>query len=236
MDNTEHGDRTNKKINIMEEFIWEPECYPGFKETVEKEVFEDKIYSKFQDVEEGDVVFDIGASVGPFTYSILHKNPAQVFAFEPSFEEFKTLVLNTRHGNVTAINKGVSSTVGEFVFDNVFDDDKGAKMYSTTFMKIIKDYNITKIDFLKTDCEGGEYDIFTIENLIWIKENVKYIVGEWHLGTLELKQKFREFRDVFLRVFPNHEVFSINGCNIKWDLWNDHFIDYYSEVMIYIKI
>ena len=220
----------------MKNFIWQPECYPGFREIVEKEIFIDKIYNKFVDVKEGDVVFDIGASLGPFTYSILDKNPAHVFALEPSFEEFKTLVLNTRHGSVTHINKGIAGSIGEFKFDNVFNDDAGTKMYSTTFMQLIKDYNIQTIDFLKVDCEGGEYDIFTPENLVWISQHVKYIAGEWHLGDPVAKQKFREFRDVYLRVFTNTVIQSFDGYDIKWDLWNDHFIDYYEEIMIYIKI
>ena len=167
----------------MKNFIWEPSCYDGFKETIIKEIFEDRIYEKYFEVEEGDVVFDIGASLGPFTYSILHKNPSHVFTFEPSFEEFKTLVLNTRQGPVTHINKGISNIIGEFEFEYVFNDDNGQKLYSTTFSKTLSDYNIQKIDFLKSDCEGGEYDIFNIENLFWIKENVKKISGEWHLRT-----------------------------------------------------
>jgi len=218
----------------LENFVWEPKCYDGFKETVEKEIFIDKIYERIFEVEEGDIVFDIGASLGPFTYSILDKNPSQVFAFEPSYEEFKTLVLNTRHGNVTPINKGISDIIGEFNFTDVFDKSGNHKLYSTTFNKVIKDYNITKIDFLKTDCEAGEYDIFTIENLFWIKTNVKKISGEWHLGTLEMKEKFRIFRDVYLRVFPNFRIFSFDGVDITWSIWNDDFIPYYKEIMIYI--
>jgi FkbM family methyltransferase len=218
----------------LEKFIWEPKCYDGFKETVEKEIFEDKIYERLVQVEEGDVVFDIGASLGPFTYSILDKNPSQVFAFEPSYEEFKTLVLNTRHGNVTHINTGIGNTVGEFEFDSVFDVSGGHKLYSTTFNKVINDYNIKKIDFLKSDCESGEYDIFTLENLFWIKNNVKKISGEWHLSTPELKEKFRLFRDVYLRVFPNFRIFSFDGVDITWSIWNDNFIPYYDEIMIYI--
>jgi FkbM family methyltransferase len=218
----------------IEKFIWEPKCYDGFKETVEQEIFVDKIYERMFEVEEGDVVFDIGASLGPFTYSILDKNPSQVFAFEPSFEEFKTLVLNTRHGNVTQINKGISNTIGEFNFTDVFDVSGNHKLYSTTFNKVIEDYNIKKIDFLKTDCETGEYDIFTLENLFWIKNNVRKISGEWHLGSPELKEKFRLFRDVYLRVFPNFRIFSIDGIDITWSIWNDNFIPYYNEIMIYI--
>ena len=217
-----------------ENFIWEPTCYEGFKETVEQEIFVDKIYEKYFGVEEGDVVFDIGASLGPFTYSILDKNPSHVFAMEPSFEEFKTLVLNTRQGPVTHINKGIADRIGEFDFEFVFNNDNGNKLYSTTFKKVISDYNIKQIDFLKSDCEGGEYDIFNNENIFWIKENVKKISGEWHLGTQELKDKFKVFRETYLRLFPNHQVLSFNGVDIKWSLWNDNFIDYYSEIMIYI--
>jgi FkbM family methyltransferase len=218
----------------LEKFIWEPKCYDGFKETVEKEIFVDKIYERMFEVEEGDIVFDIGASLGPFTYSILEKKPSQVFAFEPSYEEFKTLVLNTRHGNVTHINKGISDTVGEFNFNNVFDNSNNYKLYSTTFKKVINDYNITKIDFLKTDCEAGEYDIFTLENLFWIKGNVRKICGEWHLGEDWMKEKFRIFRDVYLRVFPNFKIFSFDGIDITWQIWNPEFIPFYREIMVYI--
>ena len=218
----------------LTQFVWEPKCYDGFRETVEKEIFVDKIYERHVQVEEGDVVFDIGASLGPFTFSILDKNPSQVFVFEPSYEEFKTLVLNTRHGNVTHINKGIGNTVGEFNFTGVFDLTGNYKLYSTTFKKVIEDYNIQKIDFLKTDCESGEYDIFTLENLFWIKNNVRKISGEWHLATPELKEKFKIFRDVYLRVFPNFRIFSFDGIDITWSIWNDDFIPYYNEIMIYI--
>lgn len=218
----------------MENFIWEPSCYDGFKETIIKEIFEDRIYERFFEVENGDVVFDVGASLGPFTYSILDKKPQHVFALEPSFEEFKTLVLNTRQGPVTHINKGISNTIGEFNFNFVFNLDNGNKLYSTTFSKLISDYNIQKIDFLKTDCEGGEYDIFNVENLFWIKQNVRKISGEWHLTTPELKEKFKVFRDTYLRIFTNYEIFSVDGINIKWGLWSDNFIDYYQEIIIYI--
>ena len=208
-------------------FIWEPECHEGFKEIVEKEIFIDIVYERYFEVEEGDVVFDVGASLGPFTYSILDKNPSQVFAFEPSFEEFKTLVLNTRQGPVTHINKGISNHVGQFEFEYVFDVGDNEIFYSTTFQKVIKDYNIQTIDFLKSDCEGGEYDIFNTENLLWIKQNVRKIVGEF-------KQKFRIFRDTYLRLFPNFKVRSYNGYDIEDRLWTDEFINTFTEIMIYI--
>ena len=90
---------------------------------------------------------------------------------------------------------------------------------------------------MKIDCEGSEYDIFNIENLEWIKSNVKKIVGEWHLqleGHNNI-EKFKQFRDTYLIEFKHYEVYSIDGVDIKWDLWNEHFIEYYQQVLIYIN-
>ena len=197
------------------------------------EIFEQKAYERFFEVQEGDLVIDVGASVGPFTYSILPKNPSRVFCIEPSNSEFEVLNKNVGNNpNVTLINKGISSTNGVVESDMLFGGE--TQMQGTTFLDFVKENNINKIDFLKTDCEGGEYDIFDIENFCWLKDNLGVAVGEWHLSTPELKQQFRVFRDVFLRLFPNHEVFSVDGVNIKWNLWNDSFIEYYNEVIIYI--
>jgi FkbM family methyltransferase len=207
-----------------------------FIETVSKEIFEEKIYEKFFEVENGDIVIDVGASIGPFTYSILNKNPKHVICVEPSFEEFPVLIQNTRQGNVSYLNKAINNFTGEFISSNLFGFENGisSKAYGITFKDFINLYNLEKIDFLKTDSEAGEYDIFNLENLEWIKNNVKKIVGEWHLGNFERKQKFRQFRDLYLKEFSNYEVYSVDGVNIKWDLWNEHFIEFYSEIVIYI--
>ncbi len=205
-----------------------------FREIIINELFNDNIYTKVFDVEENDVVFDIGASIGPFTFNIIEKNPSHIFCFEPSISEFPYLVLNTNHGPVSYINRGITDKVGEMEFEYLFEDNSNCKSYSTTFSKVIGDYNIKQIDFLKTDCEGGEYDIFTVENLFWIKENVRKISGEWHLNTEDLKNKFRVFRDVYLRVFKNFKIYSLDDVDITDHCWGDEFINYYSEILIYI--
>ncbi len=46
----------------------------------------------------------------------------------------------------------------------------------------------------------------------------------WYLSSPKSKKQFREFRDVFLRIFPNHKVYSVDGIDIKWDLWNEYLI------------
>lgn len=202
------------------------------KQQITHEIFNNNIYEKFFFVEEGDIVLDVGSSVGPFTYSILHKKPKHVFCVEPSEVEFQTLVKNTIGNPVTHILKGIASTNTYTSNQYVYCQD--GNMEGITFSKLRQLYNLDKIDFLKTDCEGGEYDIFNQENLDFILNNIKKIAGEWHLGTLELKSKFRYFRDNYLGNFNNINVTDVNGVDIKWDLWNEHFIEYYTEVIIYI--
>jgi hypothetical protein len=202
------------------------------KESIIGEIFERRCYEQFFEVEKGDVVLDIGASVGPFTYSILHKKPKQVYCFEPSEREFKTLVKNLRGHQVIPIPKGISNVNSIVKSDMLFGGED--EMETLTFEKFINLYSVDKIDFIKTDCEGGEYDIFTQDNLEFLKHNVKKVVGEWHLRYPELKEKFRNFRDNILPHFKNYKIFSIDGIDIGWDLWNEHFIEYYTEVIIHI--
>jgi FkbM family methyltransferase len=204
------------------------------KESITQEIFIDKCYERFFEVDEGDIVLDIGASVGPFTYSILNKKPKHVFCFEPSEKEFKTLVKNTIGNPVTHINKGISNVNTVVMNDHLFGGED--QMESITFSKFIDLYSIDKIDFIKTDCEGGEFDIFNIENLSWIKSNVKKIVGEWHLQLQGHNnvEKFRKFRDTYLKEFKNFQVYSIDNIDIKWDLWNEHFLEHYRQIIIHI--
>jgi FkbM family methyltransferase len=197
-----------------------------------QEIFTDNAYERFFEVKEGDIVLDVGASVGPFTYSILNKKPKHVYCIEPSEREFKTLIKNTIGNPVTPINKGISNVNALVQSDLLFGGE--SEMETITFKKLISLYNLEKIDFLKTDCEGGEYDIFNEENYDYIKNNVHKIVGEWHLSTPELKEKFRKFRNDYLGTFENVYLSSVDGIDIKWDLWNEHFIEYYNGVIVYI--
>jgi FkbM family methyltransferase len=209
------------------------------KNAITDEIFEQKAYERFFEVQEGDIVLDVGASIGPFTYSILDKKPSHVFCIEPSPIEHPTLEKNTQEGPVTIIKKALTPTDGEHLLTYVFglsdNIEQEIQLEGISFKTLLKENSINKIDFLKTDCEGGEYSIFTLDNFCWLKDNLGVAVGEWHLSTPELKQQFRIFRDVFLRLFPNHAVYSVDGIDIKWDLWNEHFIEYYNEVIIYIN-
>ncbi len=213
-----------------------------FRKTVEKEIFIDDLYQKFFKVEEGDIVFDVGASAGPFTYSIKDQKPEKVYCFEPYDKLYPTLVKNVECENVVCIPKAILETNGKEETLGLFNEkltitcaeENRKTVDSVTFKSFVKENKIKKIDFLKTDCEGEEYHIFNDENFKWVKNNVKKVAGEFHLTTPEQKAQFRKFRDTYLKALQNHEVFSIDNVNIKHDLWSDWFIEYYAIITLYI--
>ena len=207
------------------------------KQHIISEIFSQKAYERFFEVKKGDVVLDVGASIGPFTYSILDKKPSRIICIEPSEKEHLTLENNIKGSNYEIIKKAIGPNDDKITTQRIFGfDEEIIDIDCISFPTLIKKYNINHINFLKTDCEGGEYDIFNKENIWWIKENVDVVVGEWHLNLhdVSLVEKFREFRDIYLKLFPKHEIFSVDGVNIKWDLWNEHFLEYYQHILIYI--
>lgn len=213
-----------------------------FYNTLQQEIFHDNIYQRFFEVEEGDTVLDVGASVGVFSYAASLSNPNRIICLEPQPSLFQTLKKNTDRLSVgvDCINRAVSSSTGRNIVPRLYDKNhtemwgNPSNADTISFSDLIQQHRIHQIDFMKCDCEGGEYDIFTEENFEWISKNVKKIAGEWHLHNDELKKKFRVFRDKYLREMANFQVFSIDHVDIKWDIWNDHFIDYYAIINMYI--
>ena len=226
--------------NKLDNFNW-GSSQGWFKDEIRKEFIDrgGQYLVEFK-VEDGDIVFDFGASIGPFTYQIKNQNPSKVVCIEPSSTLISTLIDNcqTTKLNCEIFKVGVGSTSGEEVL-HAYDVKEGeikeilGKFPTLTFMDIVKNANVDKIVFLKTDCEGGEYNIFNDSNFWWIKENVKKIVGEWHIANY--KEKFKIFRDTYLRLFPKVKLYSIDMFEINKDyIFTEDFLDYYTEVIVYI--
>ena len=234
----------------MNKFNWGPHMANEnnqMRKLLSKEFFSEdvNIYQKYFKVQKNDVVMDLGASIGPFTYNILPQKPKLVYCVEASKEQLPTLLKNTDYyQNCITINKAIHSKDENVFMQQVYgeaDNNNDVPTFTTPklvegirFETLVKEYNINQIDFLKTDCEGGEYDVFNFENRWWIRDNVRYIAGEFHLSSPELKEKFRKFRDSYLKIFSNFKVEAVCGTDIKWDLWNESFIQKYNEVIIYI--
>lgn len=149
------------------------------------EVWINRIYS-WRDVRvnPGDIVVDIGGHRGIFTL-LAAKEARHVYSFEPVAENFRSLVANikqNRRKNVTCINQGVMSKPGNVTLflggtnsgaHSIYKGwaDSGAHvayqrkgknvmtMKVTSLPVFMKKEGIDRIDFLKIDCEGSEYEI-----------------------------------------------------------------------------
>jgi hypothetical protein len=114
---------------------------------------------------------------------------------------------------------------------------------TTSFKQIISDYQIEHINFLKIDCEGGEYSIFKDENMNFLLNNVDFMAIEMHLKYARGRDNFKIFRDNYLTKFKNYKVMSCttqnishgNSIEITQNIFDDNFIEEYNcEFMIYI--
>lgn len=205
---------------------------PTEKEFIESEI-KHGVYTKFCDVNPGDIVFDIGASIGPFTASILNKNPKEVHCFEPHRQVFDTLKNNLKDYsniifNCLAIHSQTEESVNIRSFIDTQETLSEIEVSSITFKDYIDSRNITHIDFLKSDSEGAEWDIFTEENYPWIHKNVKKIVGEFHLPDQKSKNNFIKFRDLYLINAKNVHAYISNKYaiidSINDRIWNNNFV------------
>lgn len=132
----------------------------------------------------GDVVVDIGANVGVVSIYLAKKYPdIQVYSFEAHPINYKNLLQNIELNNVSNIkpfNLAVSSTDEQFVSITLAQNNSGssslfivdpkdpltATIKTISLDSIIRINSIEKINFLKLDCEGSEFDILENSKLI----------------------------------------------------------------------
>ena len=240
------GEIKNTIDNIFnDDFDWANLTYSDIV-TIKREIRDENVYGFWKEVKQNDIVMDIGASVGPFVASILNKNPQKVYCVEPSKNLLKTLskncseyLLNAKQNPLIYINKAISDESLEKV--NIFGGEDNFE--TTSFKQIISDYQIERINFLKIDCEGGEYSIFKDENMNFLLNNVDFMAIEMHLKYARGRDNFKIFRDNYLTQFKNYKVMSCttqnishgNSIEITQNIFDDNFIEEYNcEFMIYI--
>jgi len=220
-------ERLNPSVLEYRGFDWgdNPE---NMNKIIQEEIFRDKIYQKHFDVKEGDIVVDIGANVGAFAYSIRDKKPKHVYCIEPSTSLVKTIKKNLKDIPSTIIDRAISDIDSDCVQiqkDNYIYSHEEDTMKTIRFKTFLDNNKIDRINFLKIDCEGGEYDIFNKENQDFLLNKVDYIVGEWHFnGIPNFLEKFSKFRDLYLRSHNDYHVYERCGKEISDKIFDDEYL------------
>jgi len=140
-----------------------------------KESCLDRFYERYGAVvQDGWTVIDIGAGSGDFAISVALRCPrSTVYAFEPFPESFAALNVHRELNgtrNVQAFREALAGTPGSVRVYSVTglsgqnrtssgDGPEGVETVAATLDQVFASLHLGQCDFMKVDCEGGEYDI-----------------------------------------------------------------------------
>lgn len=132
-------------------------------------------------VRHGDIVFDVGAHLGFFSYYALQNGAKEIYAFEPNPYVFEILKENSRmwSDRIKPFQLALFSTEEDLEFfivseldtvSTLVKDREGSALGSVKYCKVIKvrtttvdnfvrDNKIERVDFIKIDAEGSEKEI-----------------------------------------------------------------------------
>lgn len=185
---------------------WQPLPLKFRPKTTDIDIFKNVVdkneYRLPDTLDSNDIIIDIGAHIGCFTYACLKRGTKRIYSYETSKDNYDIAKYNfeneTRSGIVKLYNLAVwrsdiyqdklyylehynsTNTGGGSV---TCDALKGVQINAIQFDKIIDDItnSINRIKLVKLDCESSEFPIlFTSKKLSLID----YICGEYHFTIL----------------------------------------------------
>jgi FkbM family methyltransferase len=139
-----------------------------------------------KNLKKGDVFIDVGANIGYFSLLASTCDPAKILAVEPLPHTFNMLNMNIEYNNlqdkIQTCNIGLASQPGTAEFtsslgpknhikyktNNIHEKEPTVRIELDTLDNILNSSNsITKVDLIKVDIEGAEYDfLLGAENTI----------------------------------------------------------------------
>jgi FkbM family methyltransferase len=151
------------------------------------------------------VCIDVGAHIGSFSLYAISSGAAAVYSYEPDPVLYKTLVQNVQdnqmESRVIPFHAAVVGAEAPSVtfypegnasghIDPLPQDDAGISVRALTLTQIVLENQLERVDFIKFDCEGSEYDIiFSTAPEIWSR--IERVRLEYHHGRAdELKKHF----------------------------------------------
>jgi FkbM family methyltransferase len=185
------------------------------------------------EVRPGDVVVDIGANIGSFAvYAAAARRAGRVIAFEPHPGNFSLLSRNVEENGlgqvVTCVNEAVSGSPGQVLLLEDAGNFGGHSLAATglasaetatafkvrcgTLEETFERFGLTRIDYLKIDCEGAEYEILeaTPESIF---RRIGRVSMEYHRRPGRRVEELGEILERYgfrVRYYDGHRIYA--GC------------------------
>lgn len=142
------------------------------------------------------VILDVGANIGSFSFLAARSAPhARVFAFEPDATArsvlARTIADNRLNDRVALSDAGVAAEDGTRVlrlssstaFNSLYGDTNAGSSVSipcVSLESVFSTHEIDRVDLLKIDCEGCEYEVFGHASQD-VMDRINEIRMEYHL-------------------------------------------------------
>ena len=197
-----HRFRDDSKIILSKEFIKTVTSdYAAFFLDDMVHTIEEVPEYSLEDLRPTDNVLDIGACIGAFTLKVC-KNAGHVYAVEPIMTEQlrKNIELNSIK-NITVFDCALGEEES-----NINWAGRSKKTKCLSLSEIIKQCG-GHIDFLKSDCEGGEWFIKPYE-----LQGIRRIEIEIH--RYNKNQEFKDFENLLKAASFNYEIKKLSDKTI----------------------
>lgn len=241
--------KTVMEINIMDLNILD---FEGLKVTMRNDIHDFNVLGgaidtlKKSNIENIDIVVDIGTHCGGLSLYSAKRGAKRVFAFEAApinyFHLVNNIFLNCFENVIIPYNLAVSNVTGDLVTMHMSDEDwsLNASKYATfghhftthtiSFEKILN--NLSHIDYLKIDVEGMEFEfICKTPNIRTLLRKVRFIDLEVHadqyLGVSSHNSSAVDLREDMVQLFEScgfnlEDYGDIAGFNKRFQKLGDY--------------
>jgi FkbM family methyltransferase len=182
--------------------------------------FEPQMYNWLKNFKPGEVFYDIGANIGMFSLTVakIHNKQVDVYAFEPSFSTFASLVRNVianhfgdvifpfsfalgsvqglRNFNYTDIASGASVHTLDTVVNQTgseFTPAFSQKVISYSLDELVRSFELASPAHIKIDVDGGEQEIILGMKQILQGSTIKSVMIE----ITEVRKDDEQVKEIF---------------------------------------
>lgn len=183
--------------SYMKAIYFEGEIEDNYLGHIMAEVWKDKVYAPYLEGKENLIIVDVGANVG-LTTLYFSKFAKKVYSVEPSEKHMNCLKAmlksNGLEEKVVPIQKAIFNHAGKFPMGGpvhnhtmrslhmaTWETGTSDEMVETiTLPELFKGNDIEKVDFMKLDIEGSEFEVLGHSSFKEVAPLIKTMLVEVH--------------------------------------------------------